>query len=118
MSEEKMGGQGWVKGFAGAVTVCDAEGRIIEMNDKAADVFAKDGGAKLIGANVLDCHPEPSRSKLKAMLASGRTNVYTIEKEGKKKFIYQSPWYENGHYAGFVEISVEIPWDMPHFIRD
>ena len=79
-----MGGQGWVKEFAGAVTVCDTEGRIIEMNDKAAEVFAKDGGAKLIGANVLDCHPEPSRSKLKAMLASGRTNVYTIEKKGRR----------------------------------
>ena len=113
-----MGGQGWVKEFAGAVSVCDTEGRILEMNDRAALTFEKDGGAKLIGANVLDCHPEPSRSKLKAMLASGRTNVYTIEKKGNKKFIYQSPWYDHGQYAGFVEISIEIPSDMPHFIRD
>jgi transcriptional regulator with PAS, ATPase and Fis domain len=108
----------WVKEFPGAVTVCDPEGCIIEMNDKAVEVFAKDGGAKLIGTNVLDCHPEPSRSKLKDMMESGRTNVYTIQKNGKKKLIYQSPWFEDGRYAGFVELSVEIPWDMPHFNRD
>ena len=58
----------WVKEFPGSVTVCDQEGRIIEMNDRAAEVFAKDGGANLIGTNVFDCHPEPSRTKLKEMM--------------------------------------------------
>ncbi len=113
-----MAKDGWVREFPGAVTVCDAAGRIIEMNDKAAEVFEKDGGRGLVGTNALDCHPEPARTKLKGMLESGRTNVYTIQKQGKKKLIYQSPWYEGGRYAGFVEISVEIPWDMPHFNRD
>ena len=108
----------WVKGFPGAVTVCDKDGRIIEMNEAAVEVFAKDGGDKLIGTNVLDCHPEPSRSKLKAMIEEGRTNVYTIQKKGKKKLIYQAPWFEGGQTAGFVELSFEIPWDMPHFNRD
>jgi transcriptional regulator with PAS, ATPase and Fis domain len=108
----------WVKEFSGAVTVCDTRGHIIEMNDHAVEVFAKDGGAKLIGTNVFDCHPEPSRSKLRGMMEAGRTNVYTIQKKGKKKLIYQSPWYDEGRYAGFVEVSVEIPWDMPHFNRD
>jgi transcriptional regulator with PAS, ATPase and Fis domain len=108
----------WVKEFPAAVTVCDAAGRILDMNDRAVAGFAKDGGVKLIGTNVLDCHPEPSRTKLKEMLEHGRTNVYTIQKQGKKKLIYQSPWYADGRYAGFVEISFEIPWDMPHFIRD
>jgi transcriptional regulator with PAS, ATPase and Fis domain len=113
-----MDNNAWVKEFPGAVTVCDVEGRIVGMNDKSVETFADDGGAKLIGRNVLDCHPEPSRSELKGMLESGRTNVYTIRKKGKKKLIYQSPWYKAGRYAGFVEISVEIPWDMPHFDRD
>jgi transcriptional regulator with PAS, ATPase and Fis domain len=108
----------WVKEFPGAVTVCDTEGRIIEMNDAAVEAFAADGGDKLIGTNVLDCHPEPSRSKLKGMLESGRANIYTIQKKGKKKLIYQSPWYDKGRYAGFVEVSLAIPWDMPHFNRD
>jgi PAS domain S-box-containing protein len=74
----------WVKGFPGAVTVCDKDGRIIEMNEAAVEAFAKEGGEKLIGTNVLDCHPEPSRSKLKKMIEEGRTNVYTIQKKGRK----------------------------------
>jgi transcriptional regulator with PAS, ATPase and Fis domain len=108
----------WIKEFPGAVTVCDAKGVIVEMNDKSVEVFAKDGGAKLIGTDVLGCHPEPARSMLKEMLETGRTNVYTIEKGGKKKLIYQAPWYDKGRYAGFLELSFEIPWDMPHFKRD
>ena len=113
-----MNANDWAKGFPVAVTVCDTEGRILEMNEKSIEGFAADGGAKLIGANVLDCHPEPSRSKLAGMMAERRTNVYTIQKNGKKKLIYQAPWYKDGAYAGFVELSLEIPWEMPHFIRD
>jgi transcriptional regulator with PAS, ATPase and Fis domain len=108
----------WVKGFPGAVTVCDAEGRILEMNEKSIEAFAADGGAALIGANVLDCHPEPSRSKLKKMMDERRTNVYTIQKNAKKKLIYQAPWYKDGAHAGFVELALEVPWDLPHFNRD
>ena len=36
---------------------------------------------------------------------------------GIKKLIYQSPWYDNGVYAGFVELSLPVPHAMPHFIR-
>ena len=108
----------WVKEFRGAVTVCDPEGTIFEMNDKAAEVFAADGGKKLVGANVLDCHPEPARSKLREMMDGREPNVYTIKKDGKKKLVFQTPWTEDGAYAGFVELVLEIPWDVPHFDRD
>ena len=113
-----MSANDWIKGFPGAVTVCDTEGRILEMNEKSIEAFAADGGAALLGANVLDCHPEPSRSKLKGMMDERRTNVYTIQKNGKKKLIYQTPWSKEGAYAGFVELALEIPWDLPHFNRD
>jgi len=113
-----MADHAWVKEFPAAVTVCDTEGRIIEMNRRSAEGFAADGGAGLVGTNVLDCHPEPSRSKLRKMMDERRANVYTIKKKGKKKLIYQSPWFKDGVYAGFVELSLEVPWDMPHFDRD
>ena len=87
------------------------------MNDKAARTFEKDGGYALIGKNLLDCHPEPARSKVERLLEACEKNVYTIEKNGVRKLIYQSPWYIEGRYAGFVELSLEIPWEMPHFIR-
>ena len=107
----------WVKEFPAAVTVCDEEGIILEMNDKAAKTYENDGGRKLIGSNMLDCHPEPARTKTERLLATREKNVYTIEKNGVKKLIYQSPWYRNGEYAGFVELSLEIPLELPHFIR-
>jgi hypothetical protein len=47
-----------------------------------------------------------------------RTNIYTIEKKGVKKLIYQAPWHVNNEYCGFVEIVIDIPASMPHFIRD
>lgn len=107
----------WGKEFPAAVTVCDPEGIILAMNDKAAKGYEKDGGYNLIGSNMLDCHPEPARKKTEHLLAACEKNVYTIEKNGLKKMIFQSPWYKDGEYAGFVELSLEIPFEMPHFIR-
>ncbi|MFA6233577.1 MAG: diguanylate cyclase [Bacteroidota bacterium] len=108
----------WTREFPGAITQCNADGIILSMNERAIETFAADGGADLIGRNVLDCHPEPSRSQLAKMLVDQSSNLYTIEKAGKKKLIAQLPWYENGTYAGIVELSLELPLDMPHFIRD
>jgi transcriptional regulator with PAS, ATPase and Fis domain len=108
----------WIKEFPAAITVSDPDGIILEMNDKAAKSMAKDGGLALIGKNMLDCHPDPARGKLERLLDERKANVYTIEKNGVKKFIYQSPWFKDGRYAGFIEFSFEIPFEMPHFIRE
>jgi hypothetical protein len=104
----------WVRGFPAAFTVCDRNGIILEMNEKAKSTFSGD----LVGKNVLDCHPEPARAKLAELLATGRGNVYTIEKDGRKKLICQSPWYKEGEFAGLVELSIELPETVPHFRRD
>ena len=108
----------WIKEFPAAITVCNPDGIILEMNDKAAKTFEKDGGYELIGKNLLDCHPDPARGKLERLMNARRKNIYTIEKNDVKKLIYQTPWYDNGEYAGFVEFSFEIPFDMPHFISN
>jgi len=108
----------WVQEFPGAVTVCDVQGVVLEMNDSAAELLAEDGGRALIGTNLLECHPEAARRKLEDMLASHEANVYTIEKAGSKKLIYQAPWYEDGQFAGFIEMDLDIPAEMPHFVRE
>lgn len=107
----------WVKSFPGAITVCDREGTILELNDKAVQSFAAQGGLSLIGANLFECHSEASRQKLGELMTEQKANVYTVERNGVKKLIYQTPWYADGEYAGFVEISLEIPFEMPHFVR-
>ena len=107
----------WAKEINVAITVSDREGNIIEMNDKSADVFSKYGGRNLIGQRLNDCHSERSIDIMNEIIRSKSTNVYTIEKNGVKKLIYQTPWYINGEYAGLVELSMVIPENLPHFIR-
>ena len=52
---------------------------LLEMNDRAAEVFAADGGRQLIGRNILDCHPEPARTKTQDLLKSGDTVQVQVE---------------------------------------
>lgn len=99
-----------------AITICDKEGKILEMNDKSVSTFVKDGKS-IIGQSLFDCHPEPAKTKLKSMLANPIVNAYTIEKNGQKKMIYQSPWYENDEFMGYIEMSIVLPDEMPHFVR-
>lgn len=107
----------WVKEFPGAVTVSDIDGNIIEMNDKACKTFENNGGKNLIGSSLFDCHMEESNKKIRELLAGGEPNVYTIEKNGVKKLIFQTPWFTENKIMGVVELSLEIPFEMPHFIR-
>jgi PAS domain-containing protein len=113
-----MAHHSWINELPAAITVCDTEGTITEMNERACASFAEEGGAALIGTNVLDCHPEPARTVLEHLLKTGSSNCYTIEKQGRKKLIFQSPWYEMGEYRGLVEISIPLPVEVPHFVRD
>ncbi|MBU2610668.1 MAG: diguanylate cyclase [Chloroflexi bacterium] len=108
----------WFKEFPGAITICDTEGVIIDMNDTAAEVFKDDDGLGLLGTNVLACHPEPALGKLEGMLDKQTTNAYFNTKKSEKRFFFQSPWYKEDRYAGFVEISFEVPENIPHFIRE
>ena len=107
----------WIKEFPGSIIICDQDGLILEMNDKAAKGYESEGGLGLIGSNLLDCHPEQARKKVEEMLVTREANIYTIEKKGIKKLVYQHPWYKDGQYAGIVEIVLEIPFELPHFIR-
>jgi len=108
----------WVQEFPISITITDQAGKIVEMNAKAAQTFEKDGGLKLIGQNVMSCHPEKAQVKLRDIRDNQKTNVYTIEKAGVKKLVYQAPWYQDGEYAGVAELAIDIPFEMPHFVRD
>jgi transcriptional regulator with PAS, ATPase and Fis domain len=110
--------ENWFEEFNGAITVCNLDGIITYMNKASIVQFAKYGGAGLIGQNLIDYHPEPSKSKLKEMLKVPQTNTYTTEKLGIKKIIHQTPLYNEGLFTGLIEMSFVVPAEMPHFIRD
>ena len=131
----------WAKEMNCAVTVCDKEGVILYMNDKAKETFASHGD--LVGKSliIIDLSRDSSAvlplemtehvlvsllactednelySILAELLASGGSNAYTIQKNGLRKMIYQTAWKDNGEVAGLVEISMVIPEDMPHYVR-
>jgi transcriptional regulator with PAS, ATPase and Fis domain len=108
----------WVTSFPGAVTVSDMDHRIIYMNDKSAATYAADGGRALIGHELMACHNERSKAMIQSLLESGGQNVYTIDKAGQKKLIFQSAWRdETGQVAGLVEVSMVLPPGMPHYVR-
>lgn len=106
----------WADGMDCAVTVCDTGGTLLYMNDKARTTFARHGD--MVGKNLFDCHGERSREIIRRLLADGGTNVYTIEKNGVRKMIYQTAWRVDGVVGGLAEISMEIPAEMPHYIRN
>lgn len=107
----------WFNGITIAITVSDADGNIIEMNDASAKVFEKYGGRELIGQRLNNCHNSNSIAIMSRLLSEGKNNVYTIEKNGQKKIIFQTPWHKDDKIAGLIEFSFVLPNEMPHFIR-
>ena len=105
----------WAEHLHCAITVCDTEGVIIYMNEKARETFASHGN--LIGQNLFGCHKPESQAKIREMIETDTTNAYTIDKQGVKKVIYQTPWKKDGRVAGMVEISMVVAENMPHFKR-
>ena len=96
-----------------AITVCDLDGVILYQNKRSVEV-----NGNMRGKSMIPCHSARSREIINRLLSNGENNAYTIEKRGIRKLIYQTPWYESGEVAGLVEFSLEIPMEMPHYVRE
>jgi PAS domain-containing protein len=107
----------WFEQLPCSVIVCDRRYTILYMNDRAAEANSNDGGKALVGRNLMDCHPPEAQKKLRKVMTSGRPNVYTIERRGVKKLVYQCHWKGRGRVGGLIELSFELPSDMPNFER-
>ncbi|MBU0519862.1 diguanylate cyclase [bacterium] len=108
----------WIKGCPAAVTICDENKIIVEMNDAAAEMFQKDGGRDLISSNIQDCHPQKAQEIISKMYEDHQPYIYSITKNGRKKMVYQTPWFRDGKFGGILEILFETPSEVPHFDRD
>jgi hypothetical protein len=80
-----MTNHAWVEEFPGAITVCDAEGIILEMNARSAESNQEDGGKKQSAAI---CCPaiEPARIKLEKMMETRQASDVYHRKEGVKSW--------------------------------
>ena len=111
-----MTGNEWVKEFPGTITIVDKDGIIVYMNERALQKYGKTGGE--VGKSVFACHPEAAGRKLQELMDTRQTYVYTTEGGGKGKIACQAPWYQDGEYAGFLELTMEATLPLPHFVRD
>lgn len=102
----------WADELNCAVTVCDTEGMALYQNQHSITV-----NGDVRGKSIIDCHNPHSQAIIRRLLDEGGTNVYTIEKRGIHKMIYQTAWRREGKVCGLVEFSMEIPAEMPHYIR-
>lgn len=102
----------WAEELDCAITVCDTEGIVLSQNARS---IAVNGDVR--GKSLIPCHNERSRGIIRRLLDEGGKNVYTIEKRGIRKLIYQTAWREGGEIRGLVEFSLEIPSEMPHYVR-
>jgi transcriptional regulator with PAS, ATPase and Fis domain len=107
----------WAKEIDATLIVSNEEGIIIEMNDKAKNVFAEDTD-KLIGSKLLNCHPAWARPKVEKLMQEKKPSCYTTETKKGNNFVYHSPWFESGEYKGLVEMVIPIPKDLPNIIRN
>ena len=108
----------WQNEFDASITVIDRHFTLVYMNEKSAASFAQWGGTALLGKDVRACHQERSIRIIEHILETGEPNTYTIEKQGVHKLIHQAPWRKDGKIMGVVEISIELPAQMPHYVRD
>ena len=102
----------WCDELDCAVTRCDTEGTVLYQNARS---IAVNGDVR--GRSLLPCHNERSREIIRRLSETGGRNVYTIEKRGVRKLIYQTAWREGGVVRGLVEFSMELPDTMPHYVR-
>ena len=107
--------RGWADEVECAVTICDTDCRILYMNQRSRQTFARHGD--IIGHDLMQYHPPRAQELIRHMLATGDTNTYSISKNGLKKIIHQTPWRRDGKIAGLVEFSIVLPADMPHYDR-
>lgn len=76
-----------------AVVICNLEHEIIYMNPAAASRYAKRGGEKLLGRNLLDCHGAESGERIQEVVAWFRESaehnvIYTFHSEKENMDVY------------------------------
>jgi PAS domain S-box-containing protein len=94
------------------ITVCDANGIILYMNAASRQMLSKYGEQSLIGKSLYNCHNENSNRIIRELFEQKKSNTYMVEKEGKRKLVHQTPWFENGQLAGLIEMITFLPEDL------
>ena len=97
-------------GLRAAVTIADQDYQISFMNDRAAVFYAEDGGEKLIGRNLLDCHRDEHKTVIRAAYDRYRagdltpTRYHAQREDGALESIVHIPVMVEGQFRGIAEL--------------
>lgn len=92
-----------------AVVICNLEHEIIYMNPTAISRYAKRGGARLVGSNLLDCHNAASRERIIKVVdwfkeCREHQIIYTSHNRKENKDVYMVALRdEDGTLIGYYE---------------
>ena len=98
------------EGLRAAVTIADQDFQIRFMNDRATAFYAEDGGAELIGKNLLDCHKVEHQVVIRDAYARYRAGDLTPTRYHAKKdggvleSIVHIPLMVEGQFRGIAEL--------------
>ncbi len=93
-----------------AITIADEDYRIVFMNDLAAARYADEGGAALVGSDLLACHDAASQEMIRQMYARHRAGDltpirYHVDKgDGVYREVLLMPLAEAGEFRGVAEL--------------
>lgn len=91
------------------VVICDLNHTVLYMNAVAISRYAADGGAKLIGKSVMDCHPPYAQKAIVRVLewfhkSPDNNIVYTFRNNKENKDVYMVALRnEAGELIGYYE---------------
>lgn len=91
------------------VVLCTLEHEIIYMNPAAKKRYAKNGGEKLVGASLLNCHNERSCEMIRRVLewfgeSVENNKIYTFRNEKENKDVYMVALRDDeGKLIGYYE---------------
>jgi hypothetical protein len=104
----------WFKAFPGSITITNAKGMILQMNDKAAESYRDGGGHALVGKSAIGCHEEPVRQTVQRMYDEPAMRIYTTRENGQNILVTHAPFFSDGEFMGIVELVIELPEVIPH----
>ena len=109
---------GSIESFYEQITINPAEGEVESLQNFVISfpeyVGEIEYGSKAILTNTT------TGATYRTDMEDVRYNVLAFFPEGKKKLIYQTPWYEDDDrqvVGGLIEFSIILPDDMPHYDR-
>jgi PAS domain-containing protein len=98
------------EGLRAAVTVTDENFQITFMNDRSIEYYADDGGAELIGTDVLDCHEAEHQTIIRKAYDRYHAGDFTPTRYrtngegGRTVGIIHIPLVVEGRFRGLAEL--------------